>query len=88
LSNTVNGGWLRKLTRNARPFPRDQVDRFIEVTLDACPECGGALHEHEEVVIKQQIEIVEKPYIVKAYHIHTYTVPPVRGSGRRNTSDL
>jgi transcription initiation factor IIE alpha subunit len=54
---------------------RTRFDRFIEATLDACPECGGALHEHEEVVTKQQIEIVKKPYIVKEYHVHSYTCP-------------
>jgi transposase len=42
---------------------------------DACPVCGGALHEHEEVVTKRQIEIVKKPYIVKEYHVHSYTCP-------------
>jgi transposase len=54
-------------------FSPDQVDEFIEVTLAARPICGGALHEQEQVVTKQQIEIVQKPYIVKEYHCHTYT---------------
>jgi hypothetical protein len=46
------------------PFPPDQFDQFIEVILEVCPECGGPLHECEEVVTKQQIDIVEKPFIV------------------------
>jgi transposase len=57
------------------PFPPGQVDRFIEVTLEVCPECGGPLQECEEVVTKQQIGIVEKPLIVTEYHRHTYTCP-------------
>jgi DNA repair exonuclease SbcCD ATPase subunit len=66
-----------------RSVPPDQVDQFIEATLDACPVCGGALHEHEQVVTKQQIEIIEKPYVVKEYHCHTYTAPPVKRHIRR-----
>jgi DNA repair exonuclease SbcCD ATPase subunit len=61
------GGQKGHKKHERKPFPPDQVDQFIEVTLDACPVCGGALHEDEQVVTKQQIEIVEKPYIVKAY---------------------
>jgi hypothetical protein len=30
------------------PFPREQVDRFIEVTLPECPLCGGLLEEDEK----------------------------------------
>jgi transposase len=67
------GGQKGHKKHERTPFPADQVDQFIEVTLDACPVCGGALHEDEQVVTKQQIEIVEKPYIVKAYHCHVYT---------------
>jgi transposase len=69
------GGQKGHKKHERTPFPPDQVDQFIEVTLDACPVCGGVLHEHEQVVTKQQIEIVEKPYIVKEYHCHTYTCP-------------
>jgi hypothetical protein len=41
--------------------------------VDTCPECGGPLNEYEEVVVKQQIEIVKKPFIVKEYRHHIYT---------------
>ncbi|MDR0685036.1 MAG: IS66 family transposase zinc-finger binding domain-containing protein, partial [Spirochaetaceae bacterium] len=55
------------------PFPPEQVDKVIERTLDVCPVCGGRLEECEEMVVKQQIEMVEKPFIVKEYRCHTYT---------------
>ena len=55
------------------PFPPEQVDQVIERTLDVCPVCGGRLEECEEMVVKQQIEMVEKPFIVKEYRCHTYT---------------
>jgi transposase len=57
------------------PFPPEQIDQIIEVTLDACSECGGRLDECEEVSVKQQIELVEKPFIVKEYRRHTYACP-------------
>jgi transposase len=60
------------------PFPSDQFDQFIEVPLEVCPECGDLLHECEEVVTKQQIDIVEKPFIVAEYHCHTSTCPSVK----------
>jgi transposase len=81
-TNTPRGkdGIKRKIggqpghTKHERlPFPPEQVDQVIEVTLDRCPVCGGGLDEGEEVVTKQQIELVEKPFIVKEYHCHTYT---------------
>jgi transposase len=69
------GGQKGHPKHERKPFPVDQVDQFIEVTLEACPECGGPLHECEEVVTKQQIDIIEKPFIVTEYHCHTYTCP-------------
>jgi hypothetical protein len=45
----------------------------IEVTLEACPICGGRLKEGEKVAVKQQIELVERPFIVREYRCHTYT---------------
>ena len=47
------------------PFPQEQVDRFIEVTLSECPLCGGLLEEDkQEVITSQQIDIAPKPFIV------------------------
>jgi transposase len=63
----------KKHERN--PFPPEQVDRVVDITLEACPICGGALHERGEVLVKQQIEIVEKPFIVTEYRCHTYICP-------------
>jgi transposase len=57
------------------PFPPEQVDKVIDVILQACPACGGVLQENEEVMVKQQIEIIEKPFVVTEYHCHTYTCP-------------
>jgi transposase len=81
-SQPINGGKKRKIggqkghKKHERvPFPPDRVDQVIEVTLDTCPECGGPLQECEEVVTKQQIDMVEKPFIVTEYHYHTYTCP-------------
>jgi transposase len=69
------GGQKGHKKHERKPFPADQVDRVIDVILETCPECGGPLHECEEVVTKQQIDIVEKPFIVTEYHCHTYTCP-------------
>jgi transposase len=62
-----------------KPYPPEQVDQFVEVTLDVCPECGGVLHECEEIVVKQQIDVVEKPFVVTEYHCHTYTCSECQG---------
>jgi transposase len=58
------------------PFPREQVDRFIEVTLPECPLCGGFLEEdRKELITSQQIEIAAKPFIITEYHRHSYWCP-------------
>jgi transposase len=73
------------------PFSAEQVDEIIEITLSECPECGGPLEsENKATKITQQIEIVEKPYIIKEYHQHTYYCPycqkehkaPMPGEGK------
>jgi transposase len=92
------GGKKRKIggqpghTRHERPpFSPEQVDETVEATMDECPVCGGALQENEkEVAVQQQIDIVEKPFIVREYHRHTYWCPacqschtaPMPGEGR------
>jgi transposase len=60
------------------PFSPEQVDEFVEVRLQECPACGGRLNEDGEAVIKQQIDIVPKPFIVTEYHCHTYWCPTCR----------
>ncbi|MHB9294183.1 putative IS66 family transposase ISCku6 [Hollandina sp. SP2] len=67
------GGQKGHTKHERKPYPPEQVDQFVEVTLDVCPECGGVLHECEEIEVKQQIDVVEKPFIVTEYHGHTYT---------------
>jgi transposase len=58
------------------PFPREQVDRFIEVTLPECPLCGGRLEEGgKEIITSQQIELAAKPFVVTEYHRHSYWCP-------------
>jgi transposase len=53
------------------PFPREQVDHFIEATLPECPLCRGALEEDEqEMTAAQQIEPAAKPFIITEYHRH------------------
>jgi transposase len=50
------------------PFPEDQIDKTIELTLKACPKCGGKLKTTNEPPKKhQQVELVEKPFIVTEY---------------------
>jgi transposase len=61
-------------TRHLRqPFPPSQVDTFMEITLENCPLCGGALEQTgEEPEIHQQVELVEKPFRVTEYQIPQY----------------
>jgi hypothetical protein len=55
------------------PFSREQVDRFIEVTLPGCPFCGGLLEEDAKgLITSQQIEIAAKPFVGTEYHRHSY----------------
>jgi len=51
-----------------QPFPSDQVDTTVRLSLEACPVCGGKLQAVEEGVKKlQQVELLEKPFIVTEY---------------------
>jgi transposase len=53
-----------------QPFPPEQIDTFVEITLESCPQCGGALKQTgEEPEIHQQVELVEKPFIVTEYQL-------------------
>ena len=45
-----------------KPFDATEVDKIINLTLETCPNCGGALQATDEAVKKhQQIELIEKP---------------------------
>ena len=56
-----------------QPFDKNQVDETIELALESCPKCGGELKDTNEMPKKcQQIEFVEKPFIIKEYHQRVY----------------
>jgi transposase len=75
-------GTRKKRTRGAqqghtrhlrKPFPPEQVDTFVKITLESCPRCGGALEQTDkEPEIHQQVELVEKPFIVTEYQLPQY----------------
>ena len=55
------------------PFKPEQVDQTVELKLEACPRCGGKLKATKEPPKKhQQIELVEKPFIVTEFQQHQY----------------
>jgi transposase len=55
------------------PFPEDQVDKIVELTLESCPNCGGGLQPTDKPPkTHQQVELVAKPFIVTEYHQATY----------------
>jgi transposase len=55
------------------PFEESQVDKTVDVILEACPECGGALQDTPEAPKKhQQVELVQKPFLVTEYRTHRY----------------
>ena len=48
-----------------QPFPPEQVDRREDHKPGACPDCGGSVCcAAEPALVQQQVEWVEKPYIV------------------------
>jgi transposase len=56
-----------------KPFGENEVDRIIDLTLEACPKCSGALSAACEAPKKhQQVELVEKPFFVTEYRQHRY----------------
>jgi transposase len=51
-----------------KPFEENQVDTIVELKLDACPTCGGKLVPSTETPkVRQQVELVDKPFIVTEY---------------------
>jgi transposase len=56
-----------------KPFEETHVDKIIDITLDACPKCGGILQTTcEETKKHQQVELIEKPFSVTEYRQHRY----------------
>jgi transposase len=56
-----------------QPFPENQVDQIVELTLESCPVCNGELQAASgSVRAHQQIELVAKPYIVTEYRQSKY----------------
>ena len=56
-----------------QPFKENQIDTTIHLTLKACPECGGKLQKIEEGIKKhQQVELIDKPFIVTEYEQSRY----------------
>jgi len=54
-------------------FKPEQVDNTIELKLDACPKCKGKLTQtNEPPKIHQQVELVEKPFIITEYQQAQY----------------
>jgi transposase len=50
------------------PFKPEQVDQTVELKLETCPDCGRKLKPTNEVPKKhQQVELVEKPFIVTEF---------------------
>ena len=61
-----------------QPFGENQVDKIVDLTLNSCPKCGGVLQTNYEVLKKhQQVELVEKPFLVTEYRQHR---PPFRAA--------
>ena len=54
-------------------FDQKEVNETVVLTLEACPKCGGDLQTVCETPVKhQQVELVEKPFVVKEYWLHRY----------------
>jgi len=54
-------------------FPPEQVTRFVEHHLQACPCCGGELRRNANVVrLVQQVEILQPPLVVEQHTSYEY----------------
>ena len=50
------------------PFPAEQVTRFQEHVLDACPDCGGRLRRNGHLArVVQQVDIVRPPLTIEQH---------------------
>jgi transposase len=55
------------------PFEQSQVDKTVELKLNACPKCGGNLvTANEPPKVHQQVELVDKPFIVTEFQQRQY----------------
>jgi len=55
------------------PFTPDQIDQTVELQLESCPKCGGTLQPTgTEPKKHQQVELVDKPFIVTEYQQTEY----------------
>ena len=55
------------------PFDETKIDDVVELKLNACPTCGGKLTLSNEPPKKhQQVELVDKPFIVTEFHQAMY----------------
>jgi transposase len=51
-----------------KPFDASQIDKTVELTLNACPTCGHDLViTNEPPKIHQQVELVENPFVVTEF---------------------
>jgi len=56
-----------------KPFDQTQVDKTIDLKLEVCPVCLENLQASDRPMnIHQQVELVDKPYIVTEYHRRWY----------------
>ena len=71
-----------------KPFDQTQVDKIIVLKLDACPDCGEDLQaSNEPINIHQQVELVDKPYIVTEYQRPLYWCDHCKGLRVNNLSN-
>ena len=50
------------------PFDEGQVDKTVELKLDACPKCDGNLvTTNEPLKVQQQVELINKPFVVTEF---------------------
>jgi transposase len=55
------------------PFPPEQVTEFVPHTLDACPDCGGALRRNGHLQrVVQQVDIVTPPLTIAQHTCPEY----------------
>jgi len=54
------------------PFDETKIDQIVDLRLDACPSCGGKLHLTGTPRVHQQVELVDKPFIVTEYRQDRY----------------
>ena len=64
------GGQPGHLKHSMAPFPEEEVTEVIPHELDACPYCGGTLHETREIPkdeLDYEVKVVKKRHLFKEY---------------------